>query len=72
MLPLESDVEDKEIQLLKIITANKLLTRLPVLLEQIKAGNSNKLKNEIRQMPYVLHQHNKITKQLYSNLIKLL
>ena len=72
MLPLESNVEDKEIKLLKIITANKLLTRLPVLLEQIKTGKSNKLKNEIRQMPYVLRQHNKITRQLYSNLIKLL
>ena len=31
---------------IKILTLNKLLTRLPILLVQIKAGNnSNKLKN---------------------------
>ena len=34
-------------------TPNKLLTRLPILLAQIKAGkNSCKLKNETRQMLY--------------------
>ena len=56
---------------LKILTPNKLLMKLPVLLTQIKAGNnSNKLKNEIRQILYVLYQHNKIIKKLYNNLIK--
>ena len=49
----------------------KLLTRLPVLLAQIKAGhNSCKLKNEIRQILYLLYQQNKITKKLYQNQIK--
>ena len=34
-----------------ILTPNKLLTRLPILLTQVKTGNSsNKLKNEIRQI----------------------
>ena len=56
---------------LKILSPNKLLTRLPVLLAQIKAGdNSYKLKNEIRQILYLLYQHNKITKKVYNNLIK--
>ena len=42
---------------------SKLSTRLPVLLAQIQAGdNSCKLKNEIRQILYLLYQHNKITK----------
>ena len=55
---------------LKILTPDKLLTILPILLAQIKAGNnSNKLKNEIRQILYLLYQHNKITKKVY-NLIK--
>ena len=55
----------------KILTPNKLLTRLPVLLAQRKAGyNSYKLKNEIRQILYLLYQHNKITKKVYNNLIK--
>ena len=36
---------------LKSLTPKKLLTRLQILLAQIKAGNnSNKLKNEIKQM----------------------
>ena len=48
---------------LKILISNKLLTRLSILLTQIKAGNnSNKLKNEIRKILHLLFQHNKITK----------
>ena len=36
---------------LKILTPNKLLTRIPILLAQIKTGNNSyKLKNEIRQI----------------------
>ena len=58
---------------LKILTPNKLLTRLSILLSQIKAAsNSNKLKNEIRQILYLLYQHNKTTKKVYINLIKAL
>ena len=61
----------KEGKALKILSPNKLLTRSPVLLAQIKAGNNSyKLKNEIRQTLYLLCQHNKITKKVYSNLIK--
>ena len=44
MLPLEGDEETKEGKGLKILTSNKLLTRLPVLIAKIKAGNLNKLK----------------------------
>ena len=51
MSPLEGEEEEevKEEKGLKILTLNKLLTRLPILVAQTKAGNnSNKLKNEIR------------------------
>ena len=49
MAPSEADEEVKEKKGLKILTPNKLLTRLPELLAQIKTGNSSyKLKNEIR------------------------
>ena len=53
--PLEGDEEEaKEGKGLKIFTSNKLLTRLPILLAQIKAGNNSyKLKNEIRQILYL-------------------
>ena len=38
---------------LKILTPNKMLSRLPISLAQLKAGNnSEKLKNEIRQITY--------------------
>ena len=48
---------------IKILTPNKLLTRLIVLLAQIKAGSiSYKLKNEIRQILYLLYWHNKSLK----------
>ena len=52
-----------------MLTPNKLLTRLPILLAQVKAGsNSYKLKSEIRQIMYLLDQHNKIIKNVYNNL----
>ena len=57
----------------KHLTPKKLLTRLPILLVQIKVrNNSYKLKNKFKQMLYLLYQHNKIAKKVYSDLIKLL
>ena len=54
---------------LKILTPNKLLTRLPILLAQIKAGNNlYKSKNGISQVLYLLYQHNKITNNLMKSL----
>ena len=50
---------------LKILSPDQLLTRLPILLAQIKAGNNPyKLKNEVRKIQYLLHQHNKIIKKV--------
>ena len=68
---LESNEKVRERKVVKILTPNKLLTRLPILLAQIKAGNNSyKLKNEIKQILYLLYQHNKITRKVYNNLIK--
>ena len=45
---------------LKILTPNQMFSRLPITLAQLKAGNnSEKLKNEIRQLLYSLY-HSKI------------
>ena len=56
---------------LKILTPNQMLTRLPITLAQLKAGNnSEKLKNEIRQLLYSLYRSKNMTKQVYNNLIK--
>ena len=56
---------------IKIITPNQMLSRLPISLTQLEAGNnSNKLKNEIKQLLYSLYRSKNMTKQVYNNLIK--
>ena len=46
-----------------------MLSRLPISLAQLNAGNnSEKLKNEIRQLLYSLYRSKKLTKQLYKSL----
>ena len=49
--------ERKTGQGLKISTPNQIFNRLPITLAQLKAGNnSEKLKNEIRQLLYSLYR----------------
>ena len=51
---------------LKILKPKQMLSRLPISLAQLKAGNnSEKLKNEIRQLLYSLYR----SKQIYKSLI---
>ena len=71
MLSLEGDEKEvKEEKRLKILTPNNLLTRFPILLAQIKAGNNSyKLEKEIRQILYLLYQHKEITNKVCNNLI---
>ena len=48
-----------------------MLSRLPISLAQLQAGNnSEKLKNEIRQLLYFLYHSKNMTKEVYNNLIK--
>ena len=48
-----------------------MLSRLPISLAQLQAGNnSEKLKNEIRQLLYSLYRSKNMTKQVHNNLIK--
>ena len=50
---------------LKILPPNQMLSRLPITLAQLKVGNnSEKLKNEIRQLWYSLYRSKTLTKQL--------
>ena len=57
---------------LKNLTPNQMFSRLPISLAQLKAGNnSEKLKNEIRQL-YSLYRSKKLTKQLYKSLIDII
>ena len=55
---------------LKLLTPNQMLSRLLITLAQLKTGNnSEKLKNEIRQLLYSLYRSKKLTKNVYNNLI---
>ena len=54
---------------MKIITPNRALIRLLILLASIIAGIPYKLKNDIKQILYLLSQHNKTTKTLFNKLI---
>ena len=54
-------------------TPSQMLSRLPISPAQLKAGNnSEKLKNEIRQLLYSLYRSKKLTKQLYKSLVDII
>ena len=49
-------VSEAKVAGLKILTDKQMLNRFPILLAQIQAGNNSiKLKNEIRQILYLLY-----------------
>ena len=54
---LEFNEQNQQRQGLKILTPQQMLSRLPISLAQLKVGNnSEKLKNEIRQLLYSLYR----------------
>ena len=58
---------------LKILTPSQMLSRLPISLAQLNAGNnSEKLKNEIRQLLYSLYRSKKLTKNIYKSLVDII
>ena len=66
----ESAAQRQQGQGLKLLTAQQMVTRLPILLAQLKAGNnSQKLKNEIRQIVYSLNRSENLSKTIYNHLI---
>ena len=73
-----SDLEPKisaqhEGQGLKISTPQRILSRLPISLAQLKSGNnSEKLKNEIRQLLHSLYRSKKLSKTICEHLITLI
>ena len=47
-----------------------MIARLPILLAALKAGNdSEKLKNEIRELLYSLYRSKKLSKTIYNSLM---
>ena len=55
---------------LNILTPDQMLSRSPITLAQLNAGNnSEELKNDIRQLLYFLHRSKKLTKNIYESLV---
>ena len=66
-------IKQQKGQGIKILTPNQTLNRLPIALAQLQAGNnSNKLKNEIRQLLYSLYCSKNMTTQIYKSLIAII
>ena len=65
--------EEQSAKGLKILTPNQMLSRLPISLAQLNAGNnSEKLKNEIRQLLHSLYRQKKLTKNIYKSLVDII
>ena len=68
---LEFNKQNQSGQGLKILTPDQMLSRLPITLAQLKAGNNfEKLINEIRQLLHSLYRSKKLSKTIYNHLIK--
>ena len=73
ILDFNEEIQKQRGRGLRILTPNQMLSRLPILLAQLKAGNnSEKLKNEIRQIPHSLYRSKKITKNVYKSLVDII
>ena len=68
-----NQLKQQEGEGLKFLRPNQMLSRLPINLAQLKAGNnSEKLKNEIRQPLYSLYRSKKLIKQMCKSLIDII
>ena len=73
ILDFNKEIQKQRGQGLRILTPNQMLSRLLILLAQLKAGNnSEKLKNEIRQILHSLYRSEKITKNVYKSLVDII
>ena len=72
ILNLNKEIETQRGLSLKILTPNQMLSRLPISLAQLNAeNNSEKLKNEIRQLLHSLDRSKKLTKNVCKSLVNI-
>ena len=70
---LKFNKQNQQGQGLKILTPDQMLSSLPISLAQLKVvNNSQKLKNEIRQLLHSLYRSKKLAKQLYKSLVDII
>ena len=56
---------------LKILTPDQIIQRLPIALEQLKAGITlHSLLNKIRKTVYSLYRSKEVSKNIYNDIIK--
>ena len=68
-----NELKQQKGQGIKILTPNQMFNGLPITLAQLQAGNnSNKPKNEIRQLLYSLYCSKNMTKQIYKSLVSII
>ena len=68
-----NELKQQKGQGIKILTPNQMLNGLPITLAQLQAGNnSNKPKNEIRQLLYSFYCSKNMTKQIYKSLVSII
>ena len=66
----EASQRQQKGQRLKILTPKQMIIRLSILLAQLKAGtNSQKLKNETKQLLYSLYRSKTLSKTNYNSLM---
>ena len=71
LLTRHNNITGRGLNNIKILTRLQMFTRLPILLAQIQASNnSQKLKNEARQLLYSLYKSKMISKTIYHTLIR--
>ena len=64
--------QNQTVQGLKVLTPDQMLSRLPITLAQLQAvNNSEKLKNQIKQLLYSLYCSKKLTEIIYKHLINI-
>ena len=59
-------------QRLKMLTPNQMLSRLPISLGELNAGNNSEKLNEIRQLLYSFYRSKKLTKNIYKSLVDII
>ena len=73
IIDLNKEAQKQQGSGLKILTPNQMLSRLPISLVPLKVGNnSEKLRDEIRQILYSLYRSKKLTEQIYKSLINII
>ena len=69
---LKYNQQNQQGERLKILTPRQMLSRLPISLAQLKAGNNSEKLIEIRQLLYSLYRSKKLTTQIYKSLIDII